>query len=1332
MHFILSFRLSLFRVASLLALCFLNAVNAVEPQTTDYPAVKLRGYGTLSGNATTSVIDGQPASTLKIVCDDEAKAKLVQAKYISDLQTFSGVKPIAIPASQGSLPGYQAEDQGVFLAARGGSTVTILSAATPKAIVTLLATAFASGTGSLSFSSDTQVPMYLDRWDKYGFRFYYSPFAVPKGPDNRLVKDYDPTQDFLFAQKNNHAGLTLWHSPLAVDNAAGITQITWWDWVLKAGQKKQLPVGINDGNDRATWAYNRYQDQITGFQPGFLGGWYGSMNFMEDILSWNAFAARDEVLAEVQASLKQVKDYDNITSWLEPHEEMGHGVADLLLEYGPVADQGYHKFLQETYGDVATVSKRWYGDETTLKSWDDIHAPEVASFLGWSSDAIDLAGLWRIGYDAPFSEDSGAKSLDDSKWPEITAPNHAIVRFLPRKPAVFRRHITIDPAWRSAHDQVWLYVWDLNDTRNNKSDPNSRVLIYVNGAYLPETPEKVTQDHWVALDVSKILTSGDNLVAITLPRGMFNYRVYLSPHAPVLYPDLGAQKNAQWIDYYDWNAWLRASAVRRGAQMIRQIDPDRGIMFMAPDSYLNGISQVAKDYGGDFHNTGSMAGFWCDPLPSVARGMGLPMSAEPGGPAHDLTEFKRFWGLWLTEDVNAVDYFGDESDILWNPEKKKYFEDHLNLISSFGKYHPPTAEAAVLYSARNNDLLDFPWSGGQGYGGSNPLHLGSGYSKWNSRAVLRGFYESDGLVESSFARGDAAKYKVIIDSNTSIMNDKLLAGIEKYVRDGGTFVTYVQTGRHSEIQRDAWPIEKLTGYHVTRLDQSTPWEKNQLKWAPNQPIFSGDWMNLSPSDGLSLKKVADDVQDLAYWKDGSVAIGMRPLGKGAIIEIGCRFTQWGLPDRIDQDIRGYLQKAYGRTKEYGLTDNPDAKLMGPELYATSQVFGQILKWRGVKSIPAQVEPENDDTLLRHYVTNNGLYDVWTVWNQNTTKTISANVVLAGLNPAWAMNLNDGTRLDLKDHQIPIHLEPIETVIYLTPHGDPATAPQQWFGLQRNWWQGTADPGAPLAPFKTDLVVNLTADWAFQPLPEAQTDVTALIDPKLDDSTWKRMELGIFTIPDYPDARHALFRKTFTVPANWNHGKVALWLCSWNDTTFLGTGQVYLDGKMILKASANGIMGNEVDGALQAGTTHQLAVEISDKNTLLGSRGPAWLAYHPTSAAQQDLAGDWELSSDGMTYRPATPLPGKVDMANRRIIKIDAAQSARTVVFHAVADREAIRGIIVNGRFVMRHHHNIGPEVDLNITPWVKFGQDNELIIMDGGNGSLKELSLEFHEKGTYP
>jgi hypothetical protein len=56
-----------------------------------------------------------------------------------------------------------------------------------------------------------------------------------------------------------------------------------------------------------------------------------------------------------------------------------------------------------------------------------------------------------------------------------------------------------------------------------------------------------------------------------------------------------------------------------------------------------------------------------------------------------------------------------------------------------------------------------------------------------------------------------------------------------------------------------------------------------------------------------------------------------------------------------------------------------------------------------------------------------------------------------------------------------------------------------------------------------------------------------------------------------------------VPSDWNHGRVALWLRSWVQTTFLDHGRVYLDGKIIPNVASDG-------------TIKELSLEFHEKDT----------------------------------------------------------------------------------------------------------------------------------------
>ena len=62
---------------------------------------------------------------------------------------------------------------------------------------------------------------------------------------------------------------------------------------------------------------------------------------------------------------------------------------------------------------------------------------------------------------------------------------------------------------------------------------------------------------------------------------------------------------------------------------------------------------------------------------------------------------------------------------------------------------------------------------------------------------------------------------------------------------------------------------------------------------------------------------------------------------------------------------------------------------------------------------------------------------------------------------------------------------------------------------------------------------------------------------------------------------------------------------------------------------------------------------------------------------------------------------------------------------AGSEVRALLYVITNGHMCRRHHHIYGPRLDLNITPYLKFGAPNEIEVVANGAGTVtvRELSL---------
>jgi hypothetical protein len=1267
----------------------LRAAAPPAPQSALFPPVKLRGYGTLSGTCTVVESAGQPAAALRIACQDSGKAKLVLAKYLADLELLPGVEragELAIRAGQPDLAVHAVQRQGFIVAARSGAAVWILAAPTRAALAKLAQGNLAAGSAPLASAPEVRVPMYLDRWDKHAFRFYYGPFVKPQDAGHRDVAVYDPRRDFVFAKQSGDAGLVVWNAPFAAPTADGILDFNSRAWVFQAAQRLTLPVGVNLGLEANNPSLaNRDPGDMVPNAPQYVGGWYGAINFgCGSTVAWSADAVQDVALGQLQPLVRRLGGEDTVVNWLEPHEEMCHGVCDVLDDHGPNARLSFQRFLATRYRTPEALAVRWR-QPGAFRAWADVPFPELATFLGWNATAIDLAGTWKISYDAPRDARSARAGLDDSAWANLPAPGHTIVRALPRQPAVFRRHVWIDPAWRTAHLRVWLYLFDLNDTRGET--PAGLVQLFVNGRAIPENPPFRAESHWAMPEVSSALTGGDNLIALCLPQALLGYRVYLSGEAPRTYPALGEQLNATWADFSDWTAWSRGQAVRRGAQMIRQVDPDRPITLMSPDAYMGPIKEVAEDYGGIFHDTGGMAGSWGDMHPVMAQSMGLPSDCEPGSGAVDLDDFKRFMGRWLTEGTQGVDYFQHIGDILWKPAVRDHFRRTLPLWQLLGKYHVPQAELAVMLSDRDLRLCGFPWNSNE----ARP-ELVQRNRFWELICNLAADYPRGGVLEQDFARGRADRFRVILDGNTTIMEPELVEQIEHWVRRGGVFITYHQTGRHTPVTPDAWPIARLTGYAVTGIDKLSPngdgLPSRPLHPAAGQKVFRSDapqWRYVQRAAGLSLKKIDPACEDLLLWEDGSVAAGLRRLGKGLVFNLG----------------------------------------------ANSSVLPfQVLEWLGVKKTP--IAGSDKAVVTRHFVSNNGLYDVWLMWNSKGEPVTSTFTFRAGCRPALLRDANSGAAVPLDSEAGAVKLAGLafgawETRGFLSPRGRIAQAPCEWFALQRDWWSGTADPGPPVPPFRSKLCLDLTDDWAYKLLDGGvaadPAEDPALADPKLDDSSWRRMPIGIYNLPDHADAHHVVFRKSFRVPTGWDRGRV----CLFTHADVLGRWRRYLDGKPLQVHKGPD---DDLGGILTPGSTHCLAIEFWGPELPAGTRTPIFLSYHPNPAARQPLRAAWSYAADRLRYGPAAPLPLTIPSAGsiRTTVKIDPAQSARNILVHVEAGADAV---IVNGQW-LAGFSNIYRHVDLNATPWVRWGRDNELIVLFHEPTTIPDAWLEFYDQDVYP
>jgi hypothetical protein len=108
--------------------------------------------------------------------------------------------------------------------------------------------------------------------------------------------------------------------------------------------------------------------------------------------------------------------------------------------------------------------------------------------------------------------------------------------------------------------------------------------------------------------------------------------------------------------------------------------------------------------------------------------------------------------------------------------------------------------------------------------------------------------------------------------------------------------------------------------------------------------------------------------------------------------------------------------------------------------------------------------------------------------------------------------------------------------------------------------------------------------------------------------------------------------------------------------------------------------------------------------------------------------NWAVAEDNLDYTPAKPLPVSMKLwgAFRTVTRIDAEHANQSVILHTATDNNHQHTFYINGRIVPG-----GGNYDVNTTPWVKFGQDNEIIV-HCDNTTLVDASLDYYDKAVFP
>ncbi|HEY3418401.1 MAG TPA: hypothetical protein VGM23_16115, partial [Armatimonadota bacterium] len=1013
-----------------------------------------------------------------------------------------------------------------------------------------------------------------------------------------------------------------------------------------------------------------------------------------------------------QQTVKELVKDDNLVDWLDPNGEVGPMSYEIYWDFSETNRKHFADWLRTSRGyTLASVGEAMYGNTRKFSSWEQVPIPLDYDLFGWQKDSIRTNASWRRhsgdtaaglaqGYQQPDFNDTG--------WMDVQMPGSEAVSVIAEsgKPFWFRGTLDVPADWLNKKRAAGrIYLQSVTLTPSGNIDTAQRY--WINGQEIGGVQCQPGMPVCASIEVTQLLRPGTNTIAYaTLPGGWppLGGVFFLATKPMEQYPFTDTHLNARW---YEWREYISACIAERmenTLKAIRGVDPNRSIkMHAAVDKDLS--MRLEEKYGGYGHNTGDEAYFrpW-DRRFGYVRG--LPGSAESSGSVEDPAWFKRWLGYRMFTGLNGLDYFHDIQSMMYSP-CADLWQQYLPYFKLTNRFDIKKPNIALFWSAMNNRLLPrcLPYCWDLGRGDLQPL----GYS----------YVYVD---ETTFQDGLVQDYPVVWDTGTQIMTPQTVQRIRAYVEAGGTFVALQDTGRDTPFVKNAWPISALTGFKVREIRRM---EGDTVGILHDQPVFSAlagktfynrgwgiDYSNYNYADKcLVLDATVPEAQTVACYGDGTTAIGTRKLGKGRVIVLGSPF--W----RDSYDKQGLWWPGEGQS-----TFLEDIfHTLGLQPLATANTHKV---WR---------EHYQANNGMEEYLVLNNPYDEPQTFSTTWTTVHPCTALYDPKNQQPIAGVIEGNTVKLEK----LTLAPRETlVVAAAVKGAPVEAVNYWFKHLAWWWRPSAGGEMLERPALPYYELALSDEGRVQARQTTLTEVKSLdlaawSSGTLPKEGWSKQvgfspEVG----KKLPADQAFVFTVTFETPAAWKQGDTCQLLLQ----TASGSNKVdaWLNGKQILQGGETYAGGpyNMVGGLLQdIGAT----LNYHGKNTLVfttgkqGFMGAVKVQWRPTPVETLDVQGSWDVQVNEDDGTKPAALPGKFTglYATKRDIVVPASwKNSRVFIQVDLADIRQYAGMIVNKKALLLPF-SYGHRVNyMDITPWVKFGQPNTLVLYPSDFRSVKPSPLE--------
>ena len=977
-------------------------------------------------------------------------------------------------------------------------------------------------------------------------------------------------------------------------------------------------------------------------------------------------ALRDAQTANFLTDLRPLAADPNQMAILDPDGEIGPYDMCWYGASGPVMQREFARFLREVRKlSLEDVSRRYYGKAGALKSWEDLPLVDWRRFYGWTNGAVDLAGEWRFMRDeqlAGYAQGWALPTYDDSDWVRLSYPGDELVYSLATndRPLWMRKTVTIPPTLTGT---IYLSVAPLS---------MNTVQVFLNGRPLGSLDRnyftsKTFGQFDITADVAKsrTLTVTMRFVAGDTPNGP----VFLTSKQMEDFPTSDPLLNAWRWDHMEFVDWAAAQGVSTTLSAIRSVDPDRPLKIHAYDNSPWGWKTVA-DYGGYSHHTGAGPGWSYFQPKEEGAAYNLQDSAETGGPVDNLRDLKGLFGNLVFMGKNAHDYFISMLSITHDPAMRAFFEAKIPAIKVMGRANVTISPIALI-----NGMVNWLYT-------SEFAHS----EIWRFEGLpLRGGELTPYLDEVRIRQGNLGRFRAIVDAGTQCWDEQMTAALQAYVQNGGILLLNNLSGEDSFISRGegTGPGPTLAGVR----EGGVPPDSQIVTWTGTDANFPGVtgalrvWGRYGVPSRSLVPQAGTAV--LGTWADGTPALTRRVIGKGVIYYCGGS----GFP----YDALKALTAQYGP----GIYASAQGGVDEVRTLQSNNGCEDLLEVRGLGNKPVTVTWNFD-------YPPTGIYDP--VTGQAVDAQIAGNTATFTVTiPDWDFDW------------------------FASRRPSPGDDFSHWFTRQTQIWSGfTTDAKAPEVPIFRHLDLNhgwklaqtdsLDAAKALLPLDDAaaQLQPTELV-------LWDAPGMGLKSGPDVA----GLYRKDFTLPAFWQ-----------KDSTFSleirgeihdcpihgwkGKSAIYLNGKSIWEGDRLDQAHLDVTSGILPAGRNRLEIVIQGN----GIMPSIMLQRSAVPASVQDLAGTWQAVT-GLNGEAPVTLPGTIQAAFVYQDVTIPASARGQEVWLRVDGRTPFA--IINGK--LRYWYMWGvnsyadsPLLELDITPDVRFGQSNRIVM---GTGSI-DGNVESH------